>query len=361
MKIAVTGFRGIPGMLGGIETHAEELYPRLAQRGKDIVVIRRKNYARDGLSEYRGVKLYDIDSPRKKSLETIIHSLKAVWVAKFRLKANILHIHAVGPGLVVPFARLLGLKVVFTHHGPDYDRDKWGWFAKMMLRTGERWGVRYADEVIVISKVINDLIKEKYGMNDAHTIFNGVQEACKITDEDYLKSLDITPRKYFFAMGRFVPEKNFHQLITAFSAIAEKKGYHLVLAGDADFEDFYARDLKALARENGVILPGFIKDRKLYTLLNNASAFIIPSSHEGLSIALLEAMSYGLPVIASNIPANKQLNLPEKTYFKLNDEKELTELLTTLVGVDYSPVSYSMEQYDWDYITRQTEDVYNKL
>ena len=361
MKIVVAGFRGIPGMLGGIETHAEELYPRLAQRGKDIVVIRRKNYAQDCLSEYNGVKLYDINSPRKKSLETIIHTLKAVWIAKFRLKADILHIHAVGPGLIVPFARLLGLKVVFTHHGPDYDRDKWGWFAKMMLRIGECWAVRYANEVIVISKVINDLIKEKYGRNDAHIIFNGVQEARKITDEDYLRSLDITPRKYFFAMGRFVPEKNFHQLIAAFSTIAEKKGYQLVLAGDADFEDSYVRDLKAQAQKNGVILPGFIKDKKLYTLLNNASAFIIPSSHEGLSIALLEAMSYGLPVIASDIPANKQLDLPERAYFKLNDEKELTELLTTFVETDFTPVSYLMDQYDWDYITRQTEDIYNKL
>ena len=64
------------------------------------------------------------------------------------------------------------MKVVFTHHGPDYDRDKWGFAAKTMLKLGERMGCMFADEVIVISDVIRNLIKRKYNRTShVHLIY----------------------------------------------------------------------------------------------------------------------------------------------------------------------------------------------
>ena len=137
MKVVVTGTRGIPNILGGVETHCEELFPRIAQKGIDITIIRRKSYVHDSLQEYQGVKLTDVKTPKKKSFEAIIHTFKAILKAK-SLHADIVHIHAIGPALLTPLARLLGMKVVFTHHGPDYDRDKWGKAAKVMLKAGER-------------------------------------------------------------------------------------------------------------------------------------------------------------------------------------------------------------------------------
>lgn len=65
MKIVVTGTRGIPNVMGGVETHCEELFPKLAQRGFDVTVIRRNSYVSDGLTEWNGVKLVDIDSPKE--------------------------------------------------------------------------------------------------------------------------------------------------------------------------------------------------------------------------------------------------------------------------------------------------------
>lgn len=161
MKIVVTGTRGIPNIMGGVETHCEELFPRIAAKGFDVTVIRRSSYVRDNLTEWKGVKLVDIESPKKKSFEAIIHTFRAINEAK-KLGADILHIHAIGPALLVPYAKMLGMKVVFTHHGPDYDRDKWGFAAKTMLKLGERMGCMFADEVIVISDVIRNLIKRKY-------------------------------------------------------------------------------------------------------------------------------------------------------------------------------------------------------
>ena len=173
MKIVVTGTRGIPNIMGGVETHCEELFPRIARKGFEVTVIRRKSYVRDTLSSYKGITLSDIETPRKKSLEAIVHTFRAIVRAK-RLKANIVHIHAVGPALLTPLARLLGMKVVFTHHGPDYDRDKWGMAAKTALRLGEAAGTLFANEVIVISHVIDDMLIRKYGRKDCHVIYNGV-------------------------------------------------------------------------------------------------------------------------------------------------------------------------------------------
>ncbi|GHT76269.1 phosphonate ABC transporter substrate-binding protein [Bacteroidia bacterium] len=357
MKIVVTGTRGIPHILGGIETHCEELFPRIAAKGYDVTIIRRKNYVQDQLTEYKGVKLLDLPAPHKKAFEAIVHTLKAVHQAK-KHRTDIVHIHAVGPALVVPYAKLLGLKVVFTHHGADYDRDKWGKAAKMMLRLGEKWGSKYADQVIVISEGIHTILKTEYNRTDAHVIYNGVPQPVFISDLDYLNSLNIQSRKYLFAMGRFVPEKNFHRLIQAFSSLSEKQDYQLVIAGDADFEDEYATGLKKLAREKGVVLTGFIKGRKLQTLLNNAAAFVLPSSHEGLPIALLEAMSYRLPVLASDIPANLEVNLPCDNYFKTNNLGDLSAHLQQLISSGYHEVSYAMENYDWDVIAEQTAQVY---
>lgn len=366
LKIVVTGTRGIPHILGGIETHCEELYPRIVSSRFDITIVRRKKYVRDQLTSYKGVKLYDAPNFNKKSLEAIVHTLRAIHAAKWKIRANVVHIHAVGPAILTPYARLLGLRVVFTHHGPDYDRDKWGKFAKWALRFGERMGCWFADEVIVISSVINDLIRKKHKRNNAHLIHNGVAPPVIVEQTDYLTELGIEPHKYVFAMGRFVPEKNFQALIEAFSTL-NPTGYRLVLAGDADIEDAYSRRLKETADANRVVRTGFIKGEKLQTLLSYAALFVLPSSHEGLPISLLEAMSYNLPVLASDIPANKEVGLPPSSYFHYDENKisNLTEALKNSLAENKASKTmhnrYDLSPYDWDRIAEQTANVYLKI
>lgn len=359
MKIVVTGTRGIPNIMGGVETHCEELFPRIAAKGYDVTVIRRKSYVKDSLTEYKGVKLIDIKTPKKKSFEAIIHTFKAILTAK-SLKADIVHIHAIGPALLTPMARLLGMKVVFTHHGPDYDRDKWGKAAKFMLKLGERMGTTFANEVIVISKVIDNILIQKYGRKDCHLIYNGVSEPEICDYPEYFEELGIEKGKYILGMCRFVPEKNLHHLVEAFSRI-ETKGCKLVLAGDTDFEDDYSKRLKAMAKEHGVILTGFIKGKKLHSLLTHTRCFVLPSSHEGLPIALLEAMSYKLPVIVSNIPANLEVGLNKDNYFPVGNIEALADKLQQNINSPYTHVNYNMSAYNWDHIAEQIIDIYKNI
>lgn len=369
MRIVVTGTRGIPNVMGGVETHCEELFPRVAEKGGDVTVIRRSNYVSDGLTEWNGVRLVTLPSPKKKSFEAIIHTFRAVNQAK-RMKADILHIHAIGPALLTPFAKMRGMKVVFTHHGPDYDRDKWGFTAKTILKLGEKMGCVFADEVIVISEVIKNLIARKYGRRDhVHLIYNGVPSPDFCDYPEYFEKLGIEKGKYILGMCRFVPEKNLHHLVEAMIRLKSEEermknpnaDVKLVLAGDTDFEDEYSRGLKEMARKNGVVLTGFIKGRKLHSLLTNCRCYCLPSSHEGLPIALLEAMSYKAPLVVSDIPANLEVGLPKENYFPCGDVDALAKKLETIVSAPYRKIDYDLGKYDWNKIAGQVMQVYANI
>ena len=108
------------------------------------------------------------------------------------------------------------------------------------------------------------------------------------------------------------------------------------------------------------MLPGFIKGRKLHALLSHARCFVLPSSHEGLPIALLEAISYRLPVIVSDIPANLEVGLGQEFYFPLGDRRALARKLQENMDAPYRQIEYPMEKYDWNAIAERTASVYTK-
>lgn len=359
LKVFVTGTRGIPGVMGGVETHCEELMPRLAARGAEVTVARRAGYALDGRTVWKGVGLVDIWTPKSKAFEAMIHTWRAVRMAAKR-GVDMVHIHAVGPGLAVPLAKRLGLKVVFTHHGFDYEREKWGWMARAMLRLGERWAVRGADEVIVISRGIEEAMRRKHKRTDCHVIPNGAPpprglEAARAAE--ILGGLGLEAGKYFLAACRFVPEKRLDDLVAAYEG-AGCRETKLVLAGSADFEDGYAKRLRARAREAGAVMPGYARGEELEALWTGAKAFFLPSSHEGLPVALLEAMSHGVPSWASDIAANREVGLEESRYFRLGDVEFLKIMMRELDGKGMERVRYEMGKYDWERIADATMEVY---
>ncbi len=363
MKIFVTGTRGIPNIPGGVESHCQQLYPLIVKKGHEVKLSRRKFYVETKLNEWSGVELIDNFSPKKKSIEAIVHTFVAILESK-KWGADVLHIHAIGPALMVPFARLLGLKVVITNHGPDYDRDKWGQLAKFILRAGEKLGGIWANEVIVISEVIRKIIKDRC-KRDSHLIYNGVPIPEKSKNTSYLESLGIVPEYYILAVARFVPEKGFHDLIEAYS----RSGLNcqLVLAGDSDHEDDYSRDLIKLAAKNpNIVLTGYITGDDLHQVYSHAKLFVLPSYHEGLPIALLEALSYGLIPLVSDIPANLEVQIDPVYYFNCKQVEHLKEKLIQLWNAEITTEEHSKliefvrNKYNWEAISEQTIEVYKK-
>lgn len=360
MRVLVLGVRGIPNVEGGVETHVEQLYPRLVSLGCEVEVLVRSPFVPREQTHVGSIRLRRLWAPRTPGLEALVHSVLGVLYAGFA-RPDILHIHAIGPAIVTPIARLLGLTVVVTNHGPDYDRDKWGAFAQRVLRAGERLGMKYSNARIVISQVIGDLVRANYA-RDSELIPNGVTIHEPRTDTGHLARFGLRPGRYFLHVGRMVPEKRQLDLIEAYRSVLPN-GWQLAIAG-RQTADPYSNSVREAARAEGVVLTGFVKGAALEQLYSHAGAFVLPSSHEGLPIALLEALSYGLPVLASDIPANLAVGLEPKDYFPLGDVPAMARALVRLSQQLPDPDSrvqrrrWVADRYDWNHIAERTCDLY---
>ena len=364
MKIFVIGGRGIPDIPGGVETHCQELYPRIVAAGHEVTIATRTPYVKRKQKSWKGVSLKHLFAPQIQSLEALVHTFQAVISAKFS-KPDLIHIHAVGPSLLVPLIRFLGMKVVMTNHGPDYHRAKWGFLAKQILLLGEYWGGKRADEIIVISSVIGDIVKQRCN-SESNLIYNGVTLPEKTAKTDILEQHGIISGKYILNVARLVPEKGLHDLIEAFSKIPGEQ--QLVIAGDADHETKYSRELKEKAAADcRIILTGYITGEYLNQVFSHAKQFVLPSYHEGLPIALLEAMSYNIPPLVSDIPAHQEIKLPKPCYFRCGDVAHLQSRLEQALDSDLTkqePVDYRSivaKKYNWDKIAQQAIAVYEKV
>lgn len=362
----VLGIRGLHGIQGGVETHASKLYPLLVDRGCKVeAIVRSPFYNKAEPSHWKGIRLRVLWSPRTGGLEAFIHTFIGILYAAIK-RPDILHIHAVGPMIMTPLARLFRLRVVVTHHGADYNREKWGRIARWILRTGESLGVRYAVERIVVSDVIRKLIKDKY-KRDAVFIPNGVRIPQLKHTNNVLRKYNLESLKYVLQVSRFVPEKRQVDLIRAFerSNLSEWK---LVLVGSICKEEKYSKEIISYSQKNkNIVLTDFQTGSLLQELYSNAGLFVLPSSHEGLPIALLEALSYGLKAFASDIPANLEIGLSPERYFPLGDSNRLADLLKQEAGLEYTDAErdavreWVKLRYDWDTIAEQTLKIYNQV
>jgi glycosyltransferase involved in cell wall biosynthesis len=362
MRVIILGTRGFPNVQGGVEKHCECLSINLVALGCKVIVFTRKPYVDKSLKQFNGVKLIPIPATKNRYLENILHTLLGICISRL-YKHDILHIQSVGSALFTPLARLLGNKVILTSHGSNYRHIKWGRFAKLVLRFSEFMGIAFANKVIAITPTIGEEIKKKYRRKVA-VIPNGV-ETPKITDSNYtIRKHRLEGKKYVLSVGRFVREKGFHTLIDAFK-LAGLDGVMLVIVGQADHEDAYSLQLKQSASENrNIIMTGVLSGIALNEIYTNADLFVLPSFYEGLPISLLEATSYGLSCIASDIPGNRSVGLDGDRYFEAGNTVELADKIVKYSGNPLTAserdrqVSVITKNYDWKNIAVRTLEVY---
>lgn len=366
MRIAFLGLRGFPNVQGGVETHAENLCPLLADLGCSIEVIARSSYQPKEIRNWRNVQFKSIWAPKSKGIEAIVHTFLGVLYAGLISRPDVLHIQAIGPALMTPLARLLGLRVVVTHHGPDYDRQKWGRFAKLALRLGERFGMRWSNARIVISRVIANIVSQAHN-RESYLIPNGVVLPEIPTSIDTLQLFDLQAGKYVLLVSRLVPEKRHLDLIEAFN-IAAIPGWKLAIVGASDHPDAYVREvLEQATKSPNIVCTGLQTGDALRELYGHAGIFVLPSSHEGLPIALLEALSYGLIAIASDIPANLEVGLSAECYFPLGQVEALAVRLkefSTKPRLDEDrdrQRAWVSSRFNWKDIATKTLKVYKSV
>ena len=367
------GQKGIPAVYGGVERHVEELSARLAEGGFDVTVFCRPWYGGKGKKSevYRGVNLVYLPSLKTKHLDAISHTFLATVYAMFG-KYDIIHYHGVGPSLLSFIPRIFcrKTKIVTTFHCIDRKHQKWGFFVKLALRMGEWAACRFAHETITVSKTLEQYCSEAY---DKDTVYipNGVAMAKNnpTPASEILGKYNLEKDKYLLMVSRLVRHKGAHYLIKAFKRLQEKdatfRGLKLVFAGDSAFTDDYVKELKNSAEGNpDIVFVGFQSGRPLEDLFLNALAVVHPSESEGLPIAVLEAMSYGKVVLASDIPENMELIKDYGFSFQNKNIDDLTLKLKELLSRQdlkekgAEARNFVAANYNWDYVVSEIKKVY---
>ena len=363
IRVLVLGLRGVIDVPGGIETHARHLYPLLVRMGCDVEVIQRAPYFRERRPEFwHGVRLSYLWSPTRPALETAVHTVLGTVYAAFR-RPDILHLHAVGPGLLAPFARLLGLRVVVTHHAEDYRQEKWGTLAKTVLRTGEWLAMRFANQRITVSPVIAQNIKRRIGVQP-DVIPNGTSRVVRAASTTAPAAFGLKPGHYVLCVARITPTKRLHELIEAFRQARLPDEWKLVLVGGLDDSDYVARIRRLAAGDDRIVLTDFQRGRALRELYSHAGLFVLPSAVEGHPIALLEALSYGIPALASAIPGNLTVPLPRSRFVEVGDIAAWGTAMTAAAddtSTDWAALREKVRDlYSWRSAAAKTLAVYQR-
>lgn len=368
LNIVMLGHKRIPSREGGIEIVVEELATRMAADGHNVTCLNRagkhvsgKEYDVAAQKEYKGVRIKTVPTLDKKGLAAMTASVTGAIAAAFG-KYDVVHFHAEGPCAMLWLPKLLGKRCIATVHGLDHQRAKWGRFARTYIMLGEKCAVKFADEIIVLSRGVRQYFKDTY---DRETVFipNGVtmpevREADQITE-----AFGLAKNSYILFLGRLVPEKGIHYLIEAFRKIETDK--KLVIAGGVSDSGTYGDELKELAAgDDRILFTGFVQGRMLEELYSNAYIYVLPSDLEGMPLSLLEALSYGNCCVVSDIPECTEV-VEDKAYiFPRGNAEALTKCLQALcvdsdaVNTMKSLSTLVCRKYDWDDVTKKTLELY---
>ena len=369
LRIAMLGHKRIPSREGGVEIVVEELSTRMVKHGHDVTCYNRKGHHVSGeefdgekLSEYKGVRIKSVFTVQKGGLAAVSSSVFAAIKAAFG-KYDVVHFHAEGPCAMLWLPKLFGKKCIATIHGLDHQRAKWGRFASWYIRFGEKCAVRFADEIIVLSKNVQSYFIEKYGC-DTVFIPNGVSSAENKDAEEIITKFGLHKNDYILFLGRLVPEKGLRYLIEAYKRLETDK--KLVIAGGSSDTAEFESELKNTASgDPRIIFTGFVQGRVLEELYSNAYLYVLPSDLEGMPLSLLEAMSYGNCCLTSDIPECADVIDDYGFTFKKADVDDLAEKLQFLCDnpqkIEQCRANssiYICNKYNWDDVVCQTLKLY---
>jgi len=361
MKIAMIGQKGIPATYGGIERHVEEVGTRLASRGHEVSVYCRFYYTRLK-DKYRGVRLLRLPSVKTKHFDTPTHCAISTLDSLFR-GYDIVHFHALGPSLFSFIPRISRAKTVVTVHGLDWQREKWGPAASWILKRCEYPAIHFPSRTVVVSRTLQEYFRDKYRV-ETTVIPNGTNiPAPRMLSK--LKKAGLEPGRYVLFVGRLVPEKGCHYLIEAFEKL--DTSMKLVIAGGSSFSSEYVEGLKKHASDR-VIFLDYVYADTLEELWSNALLVVQPSTLEGLSISLLEALSFGRCVLVSDIPENLEVVEDCAPSFKSKDVEDLRSKLEMLMSSPELLAVYEkkakhhiLSKFTWEGVTSSLERLYLEL
>lgn len=375
MKIAFIGQKGIPALSGGVEKHVEKLSVELRKRGHEVIVYTRPHYTAKDKQSFQGVRLISLPSIHTKHLDAISHTFLATLHALFQ-GYDVIHYQSIGPSILsfIPRIFIPRTRVIATFHSRDYFHKKWGWFAQLCLKAAEFFTCHIPERTVAVSEHLAKYAYSFYGCN-AVAIPNGAA-VIPTHDKSVLKQYGLRPGNYVLSVSRLVGHKGIQYLIKAFMELEDTNklpnNYKLVIVGShlgTAETKAYEHYLQVMASgRSNILFTGEQTGSALATLFTQAGMFVQPSEDEGLSVALLEAMAYGLPIIVSDIPANVEaIRGGAGATFPTKDVEGLKQELAYYINRPEEGKKMGMqakervaEHYSWEAIAAKTIDLYEE-
>lgn len=374
MKIAMIGGRGIPARYGGVERHVELLSHELARMGHTVTVYTRQWYHDVSAVLPKRITQVVLPSLHTKYLDTFTHTLLSAIHVVFQ-DVDVIHFHGVGPALLAWIPRLFKprARVMVTVHSLNRLHPQWNVFGKLVLLLGEWAAAYFPHQTIVVSHHLRTYFRQQYRC-DVTMIPNGIEVVARAPSDAPLAQWRLSSRQYVLFVGRLIESKEVHTLISAWKELQKKypdarDTRELVIVGDAHFDPAYGTRLRRLARhDTSVVFTGWVEGPALVSLIAHAGLFAQPSATEGMPIALLEAMAYGVPVLVSDIPAHRELIHETGTRFPVGDIHALARLMAEACT---DPAWYEKHgkanqelvrrEYRWEIVAKKTVEVYERL
>lgn len=360
-KIAVIGLKGIPAF-GGAATVGEHLINELKDE-YDFTVLSIASHTSKENILVNGIHQKVFSNMGTGGLNTFYYYVRCLIYVLWK-NYDMIHLHHAESGFITPLLRLR-YKVIVTFHGIyNYIDPKFSDIHNWFFRFSEKLNVKFANEIVSVSKPDVGFIKNKYG-RDIHYIPNGINITEKTQDSmQKIKAKDFI----LFAAGRIYEIKGLHLLLEAMKQYNESTV--LKVAGDINQVPDYKLQIEELSKSLNTEFIGLIKDKnELMKLIAEAKLFVFPSLTEAMSMMLLEVVSMRTPVIASDIPSNKSIFSDEEVlFFKSNDSHELMEklqfanehpeLMKEKAEKAFEKLSVN---YTWNNIAKQYDLLYQKL
>lgn len=372
MKIAVIGAKGLPPSQGGIEHYCAEVYARMIAQGHSVDLFARSScidLAPFDHYDFQGIRVISLPCPGKKGIDAMASSVLGSLFA-MGTGYDIIHFHALGPALFTGLPKISSSsRVIVTCHGLDWKRDKWGQLSSRLIHLGEKAAVKFADKLVVVSEDLRAYFRQTY---DRDTTYIPTAPASYSQSDPafaYGRSLGLQPGRYLLFLGRLVPEKCPNLLLKAFQML-QPEGWKLVfVGGNSDTPAFKMKLIESAASDANVIFTGELRGNRLAEIVRGAGLFVLPSNLEGLPLALLEGMSEGIPVLASDIPPHRQLVADQRgLLFRAGDVdscvaalKWATQHPQEMQARAEQAKRYVQSHHSWEQITAANLSVYESV
>ncbi len=362
MKLAIMGIRGIPANYGGFETFAEELAPRLVERGHEVTVYGRSNNIKHSDKFYKGVRLVVLPTISHKYFDTVAHTfLCALHALKEGYDAVLICNSANSSFAFIP--RLAGQKVALNVDGLEWKRAKWNALGKAFYKMSERIAIYTPNEVVTDARDIEKYYLQRYNKRSTFIPYGAPIE--RVHTHETLERFKLQRRKYVLYVSRLEPENNAHLVVQAYEKV--KTDLPLVIVGDAPYNAEYIQQLKS-TKDARIIFTGYVFGQGYRELQSHAYFYIQATEVGGTHPALIESMGHGNCVLANDVPEHREVLSDAGLYFTTREPDDLRakmqlllDQLTTVERCRTLAVERIKANYTWDRITEQYEKLFYRL